>query len=466
MKLAIATLLLPLAVASTQLAAAPIILDHVTIIDATGSAARPDMRVEISDHRIVSIAPSSTTHGRIHGDVIDANGKYLIPGLWDFHVHTGQRDIYLPLYVANGITGIRDMGGDLEEPTGYSSARYVQLSQWREAIEGGTLIGPRMVLAGYQIDGYPWPGNVTVTNAQEGRQAVAALQRIGVDFIKVKSGLSRASYFAIADEAKRRGMILAGHVPTSVRVVEASAAGQKSVEHLNGIALASSASEAHFMGELASAFEARDRDRYNRVEAQAEASFDDRAAATSFATLVKNATWQVPTLVELRRSALGFSAGDSSWKYMPEMLRVEWRKEAGTRDGLGPQQHFAAALQLTKVMHDAGVPFIAGTDSANASLVPGFSLHQELILFVAAGFTPMQALQSATLNPARYLGRDQDLGTIEVGKVADLVLLDANPLDDIANTQRIHAVVVNGRYLDRTALDLMLHDVEVVAASK
>ena len=466
MKLAITALLLLLTVASPQLIAAPIILDHVTIIDATGAAARPDMRVEISDHRIVSIAPSSTTRRRNQRDVIDAKGKYLIPGLWDFHVHTGQRDIYLPLYVANGITGVRDMGGDLEEPTGYSSARYVQLSQWREAIEDGTLIGPRMVLAGDQIDGYPWPGNVTVTNAQEGREAVAALQRIGVDFIKVKSGLSRASYFAIADEAKRRGMVLAGHVPISVRVVEASAAGQKSVEHLNGIALASSASETQFMGELASAFEARDRDRYNRVEAQVEASFDVCAAETLFATLVKNATWQVPTLVELRRSALGFSADDPNWKYMPEKLRVEWRKEGGMREGLGPQQHFAATLHLTKAMHDAGVPFIAGTDSANASLVPGFSLHQELTLFVAAGFTPMEALQSATLNPARYLGRDQDLGTIEVGKIADLVLLDANPLDDIANTQRIRAVVVNGRFLDRTALDLMLHNAEAAAASR
>lgn len=136
------------------------------------------------------------------------------------------------------------------------------------------------------------------------------------------------------------------------------------------------------------------------------------------------------------------------------------------REGLGPQQHFAATLHLTKAMHDAGVPFIAGTDSANASLVPGFSLHQELTLFVAAGFTPMEALQSATLNPARYLGRDQDLGTIEVGKIADLVLLDANPLDDIANTQRIRAVVVNGRFLDRTALDLMLHNAEAAAASR
>jgi imidazolonepropionase-like amidohydrolase len=464
MKLAIATLLLLLAVASAQLAAAPIVLDHVTIIDATGVAAKPNMRVEINDHRIVSIAPSSAARPDNHGEVIDASGKYLIPGLWDFHVHTGQRDIYLPLYVANGITGVRDMGGDLEEPTGYSSARYVQLNQWREAIEDGTLIGPHMVLAGYQIDGYPWPGNVTVTTAQEGRQAVAALQRTGVDFIKVKSGLSRASYLAIAEEAKRRGMTLAGHVPTSVRVVEASAAGQKSVAHLNGIALASSANEARFMGEPASAFEARDRERYNRAETQAEASFDDRAATASFATLVKNSTWQVPTLVELRRSALGFSADDPHWKYMPEKLRVEWRKVAGLRSGSGPQQHFTAALHLTKKMHVAGGLFIAGTDSANASLVPGFSLHQELILLVAAGFTPMQALQSATLNPARYLGRDQDLGTIEVGKVADLVLLDANPLDDIANTQRIRAVVVNGRFFDRASLNLMLHDVEIAAS--
>src|SRR5436190_21501131 len=138
-------------------------ITHVTVIDMTGSPPRSNMTVLIRGNRIVSITRDQTEAKPVAGTkTIDATGKFLIPGLWDMHVHTGQKEIYLPLYIANGITGIRDMGGDLAVPTGYSSVRYVQLSLWREAIEAGTLIGPRMILAGYLIDGYSWPGNVTV----------------------------------------------------------------------------------------------------------------------------------------------------------------------------------------------------------------------------------------------------------------------------------------------------------------
>ena len=445
--------------------AGPVILDHVTVIDGSGAVAKPDMRVEIRGSRIASITPSAKS-SRKQRYTIDARGKYLIPGLWDFHVHTGQREIYLPLYIANGITGVRDMGGDLEVPTGYSSIRYVNLNLWRQAIEAGPLVGPRMILAGYLIDGYSWPGNVTVKTPEEGREAVAALQRIGVDFIKVKSDLSRASYFAIADEAKRRHLVLAGHVPNSVGAAEASAAGQKSIEHLNGIALGASADEPQLMAELESAVEAQDRDRYNRIEAQVDTSFNERKAASLFAKFARNRTWQVPTLVELRASVLGFSADQPRWKYMPETLRTQWRRQAGLHDVDASRHHFAALLRLTKKMADAGVEIIAGTDTANPSLVPGFSLHDELGLLVSAGLTPIQALQSATINPARYLGRQRDLGTIQVGKIADLVLLNSNPLDDIRHTQDIEAVIVNGRFLDRKTLDQMLHDVELAAASE
>ena len=202
-----------------------LVLSHVTVVDATGSAAKKDIAVVIRDHRITAVGQLGNDVSK-DVEVVDATGKFLIPGLWDMHVHTGRADIFLPLYLANGVTGVRDMGGDLEDPSGELSslsARYIQLSLWREAIEQGSLVGPRIVMAGFLIDGFKWPGNIAATNADEGRQAVDVLKRTGVDFVKVKSFLSRDTYFAVASEAQRQHMVLAGHVPDSVRAAEKTA---------------------------------------------------------------------------------------------------------------------------------------------------------------------------------------------------------------------------------------------------
>ncbi len=461
-----------LAQSSSPGTSASLLLTHVTVIDATGTPAKPDMTVHVRNHRIVAVRPSSAMAPPKDAVVVNASGKYLIPGLWDMHVHTGRRDTFLPLYIANGVTGVRDMGGDLEEPTGDLSSRYVQLRLWREAIERGSLVGPRFVSAGFLIDGYPWPGNVSVANAEEGRQAVDVLKQIGVDFIKVKSALSKEAYLAIADESRRQRIVFAGHVPDAVRAANASDAGQKSIEHLTGVSLGCSREESQLMEELATAIEARDRVRYGRATARVTETFDTKAAAALFSKFAKNQTWQVPTLVELKANALGSSVSaagqtpgspDPHWRFLPAPLRERWSKEQRPGDSEAGQKLFATEISLAKQMHEAGVPFMTGTDSANPFVLPGYSLHEELKLFVIAGFSPMEALQAATINPARYLGKAEDLGTIETGKFADFVLLDANPLENISNTQRIWAVVANGRYLSRSDLDAMLAGVERTA---
>ncbi len=453
----------------------PLILTHVTVIDATGSLAKPDLSIVIRDHRIAALGPTSAVVPPKDSEIVDATGKFLIPGLWDMHVHTGRRDIFLPLYIANGVTGVRDMGGDIEDPSGELSSmsgRYVQLSLWRAAIEEGSLLGPRLVIAGFLIDGFKWPGNIAATNAEEGRQAVDVLKKTGVDFVKLKSFLSKDTFLAIAAEARRQNMVLAGHVPDAVRVAEASDVGQKSIEHLTGIAVGCSAIERQLMDEKAQAFAVRDRARYASVEPRAAATFDPTIATALFSRFVTNGTWQVPTLVELRRNALGDDStnpGQNSpedeplWAYLPAPLRDWWSKNCSATAPSGGRELFAVELSLTEKMHKSGVLFLAGTDTPNPSILPGFALHDELKLLVSAGFSPMEALQAATLNPARYLGREKDLGTIETGKLADLVLLDANPLDDISNTQKIRAVIVNGRYLNRETLDAMLAGVQAAA---
>jgi hypothetical protein len=449
---------------------ASLILTHVTVIDATGAPAKPDMSVYVRNHRILAIRGTGKIAFSGNDSVVDASGKYLIPGLWDMHVHTGQRDIFLPLYIVNGVTGVRDMGGDLEEPTGDLSARYVQLRLWREAIARGSLIGPRFVIAGFLIDGYPWPGNVSAASAEEGRQAVDVLKQVGVDFIKVKSFLSKEAYFAIADESRRQHIDFAGHVPDVVRAAEASDAGQKSIDHLTGVSLGCSSEESQLMEELTEAIEARDRVRYGRATARVTETFDRKTATALFSKFAKNQTWQVPTLAELKANAFGNSGAgqapgtpDPHWRFLPASLRERWSKEQRGGDSEAGQKLFTTEISLTRQMHEAGVPFMTGTDTANPFVLPGYSLHEELKLFVSDGFSPMEALQAATINPVRYLGKTVDLGTIETGKLADFVLLDANPLEDISNTQRIWAVVANGRYLSRSDLDTLLAGVEKAA---
>ena len=453
----------------------PLILTHVTVIDVTGSPAKPDMSVMIRNHRIAAIGRTSSVVPPKDSEIVDATGKFLIPGLWDMHVHTGRKDIFLSLYIANGVTGVRDMGGDIEDPSGELSSlsgRYIQLSLWRAAIEEGSLLGPRLVIAGFLIDGFKWPGNIAATNAEEGRQAVDVLKKTGVDFVKVKSFLSKDTFLAIAAEARRQHMVLAGHVSDAVRVAEASNAGQKSIEHLTGIAVGCSAIERQLIDEKAQAFAARDRAGYASIEPRAAAMFDPTIATALFSRFVTNGTWQVPTLVELRRNALGDDStnpGQNSpedeplWAYLPEPLRDWWSKNRSAAAPSGGQELFAGELSLTEKMHKSSVLFLAGTDTPNPSILPGFALHDELKLLVSAGFSPMEALQTATLNPARYLGKEKDLGTIETGKLADLVLLDANPLDDISNTRKIRAVIVDGRYLNRETLDAMLASVQAAA---
>jgi imidazolonepropionase-like amidohydrolase len=291
------------------------------------------------------------------------------------------------------------------------------------------------------------------------------LKQRGADFIKLQSLIPRDAVFAIADEARKQGIPFEGHVPDSVRASEASNAGQKSLEHLIGIFEGSSPLEAEFL-------------KGAKSPGKFLATYDPARASALFALLSKNHTWQCPTLVWERGGNLideADFAHDARAKYVPAYWKdVTWKRftdqiihEFNTDDLATRKRFVEKELKVVNAMHRAGIPFLAGADTPPGVYVfPGFSLHEELQRFVAAGFTPMEALQTATLNPAKFLGMEDRLGTIEKGKLADLVLLDGNPLDDIRNTQKIAAVIVNGRYLSRSDLDKMLAGVEAAARAK
>jgi imidazolonepropionase-like amidohydrolase len=436
---------------------------NVTVVDATGGPALAGRTVLVMSGRIAEVGETATIQVPKDAEVIEGAGKFLIPGLWDMHVHTTAPG-YFPLYIANGVVGTREMHAFV----------WSQVVGWRKGIAEGTLLGPRIVTATALVDGPDpfWPGSLIARNEKEGRQAVHTLKSRGADFVKVYSKLPRDAYFAIADEAKKLNMVFAGHVPESVSAAEASDAGQKSIEHLTGIVLACSRDEARLRKEMVEAGTGAANPEYvklmRRTQVRALDSYSEEKATALMARFARNRTWQVPTLVVLRNySKLNDPAitSDDRIKYMPAFMRSFWEPKAlraklTAADFENLQRAYRKDVELLGKMHHAGVPILAGTDVSNPFCFPGFSLHDELALLVQAGLTPMEALQSATRDAAKYLGETDSWGTVEKAKNADLVLLDANPLDDIHNTRKIAAVVLHGKLIKREALQKMLNDSE------
>jgi imidazolonepropionase-like amidohydrolase len=438
-----------------------LVVCNVTVIDVTAAAARPGMTLVVTGARIAEVGKADKVTAPKGARVVDGTGKYLIPGLWDMHVHIADEHFFR-LCLANGVTGVRDM------------ANYTKpILNQRKAVADGKLPGPRIVAAGPILDGPKpvWPFSIAAGNAEEGRDAVRKVKKEGVDFIKVYSKLPREAYFAIADEAKKQGLPFVGHVPVSVRVEEASRAGQKSIEHLTGLTLACSREEAKLLKEYQDAMKAEFSSGNKlalRAAAKAVDTYDAKKAAALFAEFKKNGTWHCPTLTVLRAMShlddKKFTS-DPRLKYVSPFWQKWWSQNPKV-DYATQRKLYKNSGELVWAMHRAGVELLAGTDTPNPYCFAGFSLHDELGLLVANGLTPGEALRCATSNPARFLGEPDKYGTVEKGKAADLVLLEADPLAKIENTRKIAAVVRGGKYFAKTDLQRMLNEVENAAKPK
>jgi imidazolonepropionase-like amidohydrolase/ketosteroid isomerase-like protein len=410
---------------------------HVTVIEMTGAPPQPDRTVLVLGDRIVRVAPAGEVEVPAGARVLDGRRRWLIPGLWDMHAHTSRPERDLRLYVANGITGIRDMGGEAPgnpaNTPGTFSIPWSALRPIRDAILAGRTRGPHIVAAGVMLDApKPWPGTLGVADSDDARAIVRRLHDERVDFIKIGSGVTPGSFVAIADEARRAGLPFAGHVPNGMTALEVADAGQRSIEHLMGLP------DGCF----------------------ADAGPDSNCTMV-LRKLATSGAWSVPTLIAWRGRLLAADAGMNArpeLRYVPD-LAARWAAADSAPIGAaleGNRRTFAQFLAAVGRLRAAGVSILAGTDCANAYVVPGFALHDELRLLVEAGLTTADALAAATAAPTRFLGLSDVMGTIAPGKRADLVLLDADPLADIGNTSRISAVVLGGEILDRAALDSML----------
>jgi imidazolonepropionase-like amidohydrolase len=437
--------------------AAPIAITGVTVIDVAGGRRLADRTVVVRQGRIAAVDSGPGAVVPAGARRVDGRGRFLLPGLWDVHVHfmnTGEGA--LPLLVANGVTGVREMGGFLD------STR-----SWQRRMAAGTLVGPRIVTPGPILESPQYlarvrerdaglggrlaprllPYRIGVGDTAEARRAVDSLVALGVDFVKVRNAGSREAWLGILDAAHRRGLRVAGHLPSGVALGDAAEAGQDDVEHLWTPPASMSADDRTAL--------------YARVAAR----------GTWYAPTLVVSDWQLRPLAEVRAELDDSSGARAPRRYASPWLLGWWRLqyEEQARDTLAPRRqalqregYRVGAAELRR-MRDAGVRILAGTDAGSVLTYPGPSLHRELQLLVTdGGLTPQEALWSATVGPAELLGLADELGSVAPGRLADLVLLDADPLADVRNTTSIRAVVANGRLLERAALDAML---EAVASS-
>jgi hypothetical protein len=450
------------------------LISNVHVVDVRAGKLLGSQDVAVENGRITRIASTGSLpipNGLVE---IDATGKYVIPGLWDMHTHsTKLASQYLhPLFIANGVTGVREMWGCMSEPDSYIACQ-ADRERWNKALENGRVTSPRFLQhSSFQINGgnevpASYPDFFKARSRQEASQLVSYYADSGADFLKIYSELPTASYANLAEAAGARQLQLAGHRPLAVSLPELLAARQRTVEHPRLFLMECYGGAAEFRS-LPDPLSAYTMDFRRKILKEQDAQ---RCSKLMAEMADSNTAW-VPTLQVLAMSA---RAGDSDFRSDLRLRYIPWPIKAGmwTPDAdnaarksqlPGHGDTYARLYKMAQAhlaqAHTAGVEILLGTDAGDSYVFPGFSVHDELAEFVAAGLTPADAIRIATLGAARFSDMEDDFGTVEVGKVADFLLLNANPLENIDATTDIHALLYNGQLFDRAALDGLLEFAE------
>ena len=411
------------------------VIRDVSVVDVMNGTVAAHQDVILRGDRIMEVR-----HTAAPGKTI----RYVIPGLWDMHVHLWQPQNQFPLFIANGVTGVRNMGADL-----------ARVRRWQTAVNKGEIVGPRIFTSGAAITSLPGHDDsklptVVVQSPAEARKAFYKFYDQEVNFISTLD-MSEGSFEALAEASRHDGIPLAGHLPESVSAFVAAQDRMTSMEHLFGIAITCSSKEEVLRNRRLSAREKKDWVALEKVEQETLDTYDDSTGKLLFDAFRRFNVRQTPTLGFWRR-ALGVDATALEFKQVSASIRKDWKQPKPANPAM-QQAEYDFAMRITGDLARAKVQILAGSDTGDPWTVPGVELHKELELLVKAGLTPAQALRAATTEPASLMRKPLELGQVKQGFAADLVVLDANPLVDIRNTRKIHSVVVRGKQLDKAQLD-------------
>ena len=444
-------------------------IENISTID-PDDGLKENQTIIIKAGKIYQIAPSQELQLSKKNTIIDGTGKFLIPGLWDAHVHFAYIEELAPsmfdLFLAFGITSVRDTGGEISF-----------VKKWKEKSLANPTNTPRVMIAGPLLDGFPNvyngsdpghpPLSVGLKSIDDVIRKVNELDSLEVDFLKVYEMLNPEQFAKIIQLGREKGLKVTGHVPLSMDVISVSNAGLNSMEHLRNLELSCASNSDDLLkqrqkllasgkGETGAVLRSRIHQAQRRIAIE---NFDENKAKEVLNVLAKNQTWQIPTLAlntAFTKRYFAHPDWQESFKYLPNSIEQRWKMKI---ERIINNDVSEFSLKQTKWMfdmvgkiHSTGIEIMAGTDSPILFLTPGRSLHQELAVLVEAGLSPLDAIKSATINPAKYFDLENELGSIKKNMWADLIVLDANPLENINNTMRINAVIKQGQYFKRNEL--------------
>jgi imidazolonepropionase-like amidohydrolase len=426
-------------------------ITDVTVIDVEKGIAIPGQTVIVVDDRIDKIGTQGKVEIPKGAVIINGDGLYLMPGLVDAHVHYLDAPVFGRVMIANGILLVRDMG----MPNEY-------ILPLRDELNRGKTLGPEMVATGFILDGDPplIPQiSMGIKTPEDGRAAVRKQAEAGVDMIKVYSTLDKDVFLAILEEADKHGLKVVGHVPDSIYIEDAAAAGLDSMEHWFGFekVIAKLLGEPVKLTYSGMGSQAYYLERLGEVDAAALQAVYQKLRASGLTV--------VPTVVTFKDfpSLNTFETGKlPGSEYISQNLLAIWKSQWGGQSDI-PDIYWQNWAQMVKGMNEAGIPLMVGTDLMVPGIIPGYAVHEEMLIWQEAGIPPADILRSATLVPAQFMGLEKRLGSINEDKTASMVLVRGNPLEDISNAQQIESVFLRGQYFSRKDLDRLLDEAKDLA---